>query len=81
MLDKIKKELGVNIEPGVFHKIIAEKLKEKMKNRHTLIIKRIEVKFILSRHTISRANHQKFLKEMEGFGLIKLKDKQNIELK
>lgn len=80
MLENIKKELNLASQKKVFHTFIADKLKEKRDNSHTNIIKRKDVKIILCAYNISKKLHQDFLKEMEDYKLIKIKDKQNIEV-
>ena len=65
---------------GVFHYFIYVKLKEKIDNPGSNMIKRSEVKKVLYNNHIPIVLHQKFLREMEGFGLVKLKNKQNIRI-
>lgn len=80
MLNNIKEELGIKTRaPGIFHRFIAEKLKEIRENEHTNMIKRKDAIYIITRHMSSDCV-QKFLDEMEQHSLIKQKDKQNIEI-
>jgi hypothetical protein len=65
---------------GVFHTFIAVKLKEKFNNEFSNIIKRSEIKKLLCLYHVPIDLHQKFLEEMQQFKLVKLKNKQNIEL-
>ena len=79
MLGELKKELGIKTRtPGVFHTFIAEKLSCKLNG--TNIMTRKEARTILYCHSISLQMQERFLKEMENYGLIKIIDKQNIEL-
>lgn len=78
MLERIKKELLLEAKPGVFHKFIAAKLKETT-GFNSNIIKRKDACYSISRH-MNKDCADKFLKEMEGYGLVKIKDKQNIEI-
>lgn len=66
-------------DKGVYHCFIANKLKERT-DHTTNVLKRKEIKQVLSIHSVPKVFHCKFLKEMEGYGLIKVKDKQNIEI-
>ena len=80
MLSNIKKELGLKTRtPGVFHKFIAEKLIEKVD--HTNVLRHKEVRTLLYCHAVPIQMQERFLKELEGYGLIKIIDKQNIEIK
>lgn len=65
---------------GVFHTFIAYKLKDRCKP-YSNILKRKEAKEILRIHNIPASIYEKFLKEMEEFKLIKIRDKQNIEIR
>ena len=67
-------------ESGVFHYFIFEKIKERNENPFSNIIKRVQVKEILYNYHIPIKLHQRFLREMERFGFMKLKDKKNIRL-
>ena len=79
MLENIKRELGIKTRtPGVFHKFIAEKLKEKCDG--TNILKHKEVRTLLYCHAVHLQMQERFLKELENCGLIKILDKQNIEV-
>lgn len=79
MLANIKKELGLKTRtPGVFHKFIVEKLKEKIDG--TNILKHKEVRTLLYCHAVPIQMQERFLKELECYGLIKILDKQNIEV-
>ena len=79
MLSNIRKELGLKTRsPGIFHKFIAEKLIEKVDD--TNIMRHREVRTLLYCHTIPIQMQERFLKELEGYGLIKILDKQNIEV-
>ncbi len=79
MLGEIKKELGIKTRtPGIFHKFIAEKIKLKLNGNTT--IKRKDIRTLLYCHAISIQMQERFLKEMENYGLIKIIDKQNIQI-
>ncbi len=80
MLSSIKEKLLINREPGIFHSMIYEKLKNKSSVSENNVLKRKDVKFLLGKHTIHKESQDRFLKEMQDFGLIKIKNKQNIEL-
>ena len=79
MLGNIKKELGIKTRTaGVFHKFIAEKLIEKVDD--TNILRHKEVRTLLYCHAVPIQMQERFLKELEGYGLIKILDKQNVEV-
>ena len=81
MLENLKDKLNLNSkQQGIFHNLIYEKFKEKSSNSINSIIKRNEVRIILYNSHVPIKFHQDFLKEMQDFGLIKLKNKQNIEI-
>lgn len=80
MLDNIKEKLIINSEPGTFHNYIYEKLKANQLISSENIIKRKEIVVILYRQNIPKNCHNKFLKEMQKYGLIKLKNRRNIEI-
>ena len=65
-------------QQSVYHNYIAFKLKEKFKFQTN--IKRKQVREFLYPYAIPKPLRNTFIKEMEQFGLIKIKDKQNIEL-
>lgn len=65
---------------GVFHLFIFEKIKEKNPNLLNKVIRRDEALKVLWHYNIPKVCRHKFLEEMQHFGLIRLKDKQNIEL-
>ena len=64
-----------------FHKLVAEKLKDKANENFTNILRREEVhRLMFQSCRIPISLHNDFLGEMEDLGLIKIKDKQNIEI-
>ena len=69
-----------NKKSGVFHYFILIKFKEKRDSPVGDIIKRAKAKEVLYNSHIPIRMHQEFLKEMVGFRLIRIKDKQNIKL-
>lgn len=69
-----------NNKTGVFHNFIALKFKGKCIDQYSNIIKRAEARKLLYIHSIPLEMHDNFLKEMVAFKLIKIKNKQNIEL-
>lgn len=68
------------MKTDIFHKFIATKFEEKKEDEFTSVIKRVEARKIMYINHIPINLHNKFLGEMENLGLIKLKDKQNIEV-
>ena len=68
------------MKTDIFHKLIAVKFAEKKKSNFTNIIKRAEARKIMYLNHIPLDMHNDFLGEMEDLNLIKLKDKQNIEI-
>jgi len=76
MLGNIEERMG--IKATVFHSYIIKRLKERT-SFSSNIIKRKDASYIITRH-ISKDNLSNFLKEMENCGLIRQKDKQNIEI-
>lgn len=82
MLEGIKEELDIKERtPSTFHSLIADKLREKNDNPNTDIIKRkLAKKIMCEMHTIPTRLFNDFLKEMENYDLIKITDKQNIEI-
>ena len=81
MLEKLKEELELNIElTGEFHKFIAEKFKVKALEYNSNILRRKKAFEVFRVNGIPKRCKFSFLKDMETLGLIKLKDKQNIEL-
>ncbi len=71
-------------EAGAFHKYVCKKICEKRNNNldtsNKLIIKRKDFKRMLGWFNIPYYIQSKVINEMEGMGLIKIKDKQNIIL-
>ncbi len=67
-------------KPGVFHEFIGTKIVAKNHALKNKIIKRAEIKRIFNAYNIPNVLHQRFLKEMELSGILRIKDKQNIEL-
>ena len=63
-----------------FHNFIAEKFKEKIEDDFGNIIKREVARKVLYINHVPLDLHNSFLGEMEELDLIKLKDKQNIEI-
>lgn len=63
-----------------FHNLIVEKLLEKKKDKFSNIIKRIEARKILYCNHVPIRLHNNFFKEMVSLKLIRIKDKQNIEI-
>lgn len=64
---------------GVFHTLIADKLKVKY-GLYNRVVKRKCARLLLCNYGVPLHLHQRFLEEMEEMELIKLKDKQNVEL-
>jgi len=79
MLENLKEELRLKDKATIFHFYLFEKMAQKLEPNTNIMDRKI-AKFILCRHTIPNQHHQVFLREMESCGLIKLTDKQNIEL-
>lgn len=80
MLEKLKVELELeNKLTGEFHKFIAQQFKERNDNTSN-ILERKKALRIFHIYNIPKKCRSSFLKDMESLGLIKLKDKQNIEL-
>jgi len=63
-----------------FHKLIVDKFKKKVEGECTNIIRREEAHKIMYYNRIPIYLHNDFLEELVDLDLIKLKDKQNIEL-
>ena len=68
------------MKTNIFHKFIAAKFEEKTEGNFTNTIKRSEARKIMYINHIPLDLHTKFLGEMENLDLIKIKDKQNIEI-
>lgn len=71
-------------EVGAYHSYLCKKIVEKRKDNlnisDKLIIKRNDFKRMLGWFNIPSYIQTKMIDEMEGMGLIKIKDKQNIIL-
>lgn len=85
MLKNMERALNLYPKQSIIHSFIYEKLSSKnckilSKYNHTNILRYEDVRLVLLRHTIPEKHHQAFLKEMESLGMIKRKDKQNIEI-
>lgn len=80
MLDNLKQELGLlGRNKDVFHSLMHTKLKSQLCSINNNIARREDVLYSLSRH-MKKECAEDFLKEMEGYGLIRFKNKQNIEI-
>ena len=82
MLKSLKKELGIKTRtPGAFHTFVALRLLEKRSDNNSNIMKRKEAIIIMCNTCfIPKRIFESFLKEMECFGLVKIINKQNIEI-
>lgn len=70
--------LKYNKKSGVFHVFMLYKFKELVDINHCILYK--DAQTILHRHTVPKHISYQFLKEMEQFKLIKIKNKQKIRL-
>lgn len=68
------------MKTDTFHKFIAVKFTEKKENCLANIIKRDTARKVMYINHIPLHLHTDFLREMKKLKLIKLKDKQNIEI-
>lgn len=80
MSDELETKVKEKGNVSCFHTFIAEKLKAKAEEEHTNILSRDKVKYVLRTHTIRKEYRQRFIKEMEDYGLIRVKNKRNIEI-
>ena len=81
MLGKIEEGSELNNQiTGEFYKFIAEKFKIKAAEYNSNILRREKAFEVFRVNGIPKRCKFSFLKDMESLGLIKLKDKQNIEL-
>ncbi len=86
MLDKLTEELNLNNRPSIIHKYIHQKILERGSKLLKDIpvdetkIERVCMRSFLSRYMIPIEIQNTFLKEMENYGLIKIKNKKVIEI-
>jgi len=79
MLGNIKEDLIEDLKPTSIHDFIICKVIER-KEEHDINIKRKELVKILIIYNIPKTIHDLFIKELEMYNLIKIVDKQNIEI-
>lgn len=84
MLTNIKEELGIVLQPTTFHLFIYGKLKNKeskiLNKYRDNIIKRKDVLDFFRIQNIPKKCQSRFLKELQGYGLVKIVNKNSIEI-
>ena len=71
----------IDSHAGVYHSFLVDKIKEKKSSiEESNIIKREEMRKFLCSYNVPRVIHSKFIKELEESGLVRVIDKQNIEV-
>jgi len=79
MLENLKEELNLKAIPSIVHLYVFEKMCCK-KSPYETTISYSKAREVMGVQRIPSVHQNKFLKEMQSQGLIKISDKRNIEL-